>query len=122
MKSYKDLDIYNLAFEYAIEVHEISLKLPKHELYEQGSQVRRSSKSIKDNIVEGFGRKIYKNEFIKFLTYAYASLLECKSQLEMMSQLYPEIDFNSLVEKYDNLGAKLFKFTKYVEQNWNDSR
>lgn len=122
MKSYKDLDIYNLAFEYAIEVHEISLKLPKHELYEQDSQVRRSSKSIKDNIVEGFGRKIYKNEFIKFLTYAYASLLECKSQLEMMSQLYPEIDFNSLVEKYDNLGAKLFKFTKYVEQNWNDSR
>jgi len=37
MKSYKDLDIYNLAFEYAMEVHDISLKLPKFELYEQGS-------------------------------------------------------------------------------------
>ena len=51
MKSHKDLDIYNLAFEYAIEVHKLFLKLPKFELYEQGSQVRRSSKSIKDAIV-----------------------------------------------------------------------
>ena len=32
MKSYKDLDIYNLAFEYAFEVHNLSLKLPKFEL------------------------------------------------------------------------------------------
>ncbi len=48
MKTYKDLDIYNLAFEYAVLVHKLSLKLPKFELYEQGSQVRRSSKSIKD--------------------------------------------------------------------------
>ncbi|CAM3435556.1 four helix bundle protein [Aequorivita lipolytica] len=60
MKSYKDLDIYNLAFECAIEVHHVSLKLPKFELYEQGSQVRRSSKSVKDNIIEGYGRRKYK--------------------------------------------------------------
>jgi four helix bundle protein len=44
MKSYKDLDVYKIAFNLAIKVHEVSLKLPKHELYEQGSQVRRSSK------------------------------------------------------------------------------
>ncbi|MBQ0741115.1 four helix bundle protein, partial [Aquimarina celericrescens] len=77
--------MYNLAFEYAVEVHKLTLKLPKYELYEQGSQVRRSSKSIKDNIIEGYGRKAYKNDFIKFMIYAYASLLECKSQLEMIS-------------------------------------
>ncbi|WP_034886448.1 hypothetical protein [Gillisia sp. JM1] len=33
MKSYKDLDVYNLAFTYAVEVHKISLKQPKFELY-----------------------------------------------------------------------------------------
>ncbi len=49
MKSYRDLDIYKIAFELSIKVHHLSLKLPKFELYEQGSQVRRSSKSIKDN-------------------------------------------------------------------------
>ncbi len=45
MASYRDLDIYKLAFDYSIEVHHESLKLPKFELYEQGSQVRRSSKA-----------------------------------------------------------------------------
>lgn len=76
MKSYRALEVYNLAFDYALEVHHVSLKLPKFELYEQGSQVRRSSKSVKDNIVEDYGRRRYKNDFIKFLVYAHASLLE----------------------------------------------
>lgn len=118
MKSYRDLDVYNLAFAYAIEVHHISLKLPKFELYEQGSQVRRSSKSIKDNIVEGWGRRCYKQDFIKFLIYAHASLLECLSQLEMIQHLYPEIETTVLTEKYDILGAKLFNFISYVEREW----
>lgn len=118
MKSYRDLDVYNLAFDYALEVHHISLKLPKFELYEQGSQVRRSSKSVKDNIVEGYGRRRYKLDFIKFLVYAHASMLECISQLEMIQKLYPELEIDDLLTKYDILGAKLFKFILYVEKEW----
>ena len=118
MKSYKDLEIYKLAFEYAIEVHYFSLKLPHFELYEQGSQIRRSSKSIKDNIVEGYGRRRYKQDFIKFLVYAHASLLECVSQLEMIQKTYPILKTNDLLEKYDILGAKLFKFITYVDSEW----
>ena len=37
MKSYKDLDIYNLSLNLFYKTHQISLKLPKHELYELGS-------------------------------------------------------------------------------------
>ena len=86
MKSYKDLDIYNLSFEYAVEVHTMTLKLLKYELYEAGSQLRRSSKSIVNNIIEGYGRRKYKADFIKFLIYAQASLLESTSQLEMIKK------------------------------------
>ena len=44
-KSYEDLDIYKIAIDLAIEVHKISLEdLPKFEIYEEGSQIRRSSK------------------------------------------------------------------------------
>jgi len=118
MKSYKDLDIYNLAFEYAIEVHEISLSLPSFERFEQGGQVRRSSKSIKDNIVEGYGRRQYKQDFIKFLVYAHASLLECMSQLEMIQRLYPQLSVSNLILKYDALGARIYSFKKYVEKEW----
>ena len=119
MKSYKELDIYNLAFEYFIEIHKLSLLLPKHELYEQGSQIRRAAASIKDNIAEGYGRRKYKQDFIKFLIYSHASLLEVKSQLEALILLYGDrIEFNEYIAKYDALGAKIFSFIKYVESNW----
>ncbi|MEZ4858803.1 MAG: four helix bundle protein [Flavobacteriaceae bacterium] len=99
-------------------MHQLSLKLPNYELYEQGSQVKRSSQSIKDNIVEGYGRRQYKQDFIRFLIYAHSSLLECISQLEMINKLYDLESSQELIEKYDNLGAKIFKFIKYVENNW----
>ena len=119
MNSYKDLDIYKLSLEYFIKIHKISLKLPKHELYEQGSQLRRSAASIKDNIVEGYGRKRYKQDFIRFLTYSYASLLETKAQIKALSILYSEIkELEEYYKKYDILGAKIFNFIKYVESNW----
>jgi len=118
MKSHKDLDIYNLACEYAIEAHKLSLQLPKFELYEQGSQVRRSSKSIKDAIVEGYGRRVYKQDFLKFLTYSHASVMECISQLEMIDKLYGLEETSDLIKKYDLLGGKIFTFIPYVEKNW----
>jgi len=117
LKSYKDLDIYNLAFLYAIEVHKISMKLPKYELYEQGSQIRRSSQSIKNNIVEGYGRRKYKQDFIKFLIYSHASLLECFSQLEMIEVLYDFPEIKELKQNYDSLGGKIYSFIQYVEKN-----
>ncbi len=73
MKSYRDLDIYKLSYALALQTHEVSLQLPQYELYEEGSQMRRSSKGIAACIVEGYGRKKYKADFIKFLIYAHAS-------------------------------------------------
>ncbi len=90
MNSYKELEIYQMAYRLAIEVHRVSLKLPNYELYEQGSQIRRSSKSIKDNIAEGYGRRRYKDEFIRFLIFAHASCDETISQLCMINELHFE--------------------------------
>ncbi len=119
MNSYRDLEIYNLAFELAVNVHRSSLKLPKFELYEQGSQIRRSSKSIKDAISEGYGRKRYKAEYIKFLVYAHSSCDETQGQLDMLIVLYPDIaDFLLLAEEYKVLGRKINSYIDYVENNW----
>jgi four helix bundle protein len=57
MQSYKDLEIYQLAHRLAVEIHVMTLKLPQFEQYGEGSQIRRSSKAVVANIVEGFGRK-----------------------------------------------------------------
>lgn len=91
MSCYKELKIYQNAYNLDIKVHHASLKLLKFELYEQDSQVRRSSKSIKDTIAEGYGRRKYGADYVKFLDYAQTSNDGCISQLEMLFELYPEI-------------------------------
>jgi len=119
MKSYRDLDIYNMAYEKAIEVHRMSLTLPKYELFEQGSQVRRSSKSVKNNIVEGYGRRRYKNEFIRYLIFAHASCDETISQLTMIEEIHFEEGYLlEFVNNYEILSKKINKFIQYVENNW----
>ena len=120
--SYKNLEIWLLSNELAIEIHEMTLLLPSHELYEIGSQIRRSSKSVKSNIVEGYGRRKYKADFIKFLMYALASNDETADHLETLfltKSLKDEILFNALKEKNILLGKKLNKFLSAVQKRHN---
>ncbi|MBI4563712.1 MAG: four helix bundle protein [Planctomycetes bacterium] len=49
---YRRLEVYRLAHDLAVQVHKMSMTLPRHELFEEGSQVRRSSKSVSAQIVE----------------------------------------------------------------------
>lgn len=120
MKSYKDLDVYTIGMELFYKTHTLSLQLPKYELYELGSQLRRSSDSVVTNIVEGYGRRKYKNDFIKFLVYSHASNLETLNHIEKTVNLYPYLadDMKMLYEQYDTLGAKIFSLLKYVEEHW----
>ena len=111
-KSYKDLEIYNIAFELALTIRLRTLSLPNPDRYEIGSQLRRSSQSIKDNIVEGYGRHKYKADFIKFLIYSHASLLEAKSQAEFLDRAYPNELWNEIASELDALGIKIYNFTK----------
>jgi len=104
MNSYTDLKIYKLAYKLAIDIHKLSLRLPKYELYEQGSQIRRSSKSKKDTIAEGFGRRRYKVEFIRYLIFAQASCDEVLSQLNMISDIhFPDESQFELIDQYQQL-------------------
>ena len=59
-------------------------KLPKFEMVEQGSQIRRSIKSVKSNIVEGYGRRRYRLEYIRFLNFSIASYDETTDHLETL--------------------------------------
>lgn len=116
-QSYKDLEIYRLSHKLAIEIHDASLKLPKFEMYEEGSQLRRAAKSVPVNIVEGFGRRRYKNDFLKFLVYALASCDETREHLEILFEtgsLRGKDTFEYFLEKYDELGRKLNNFIKAV--------
>jgi four helix bundle protein len=119
--SYKNLEIWQLSRELVIDIHRMTLnELPKFEAYEEGSQIRKSIKSVKSTIVEGYGRRRYKNEFIRFLTYASASNDETADHLDTLfgtGSLTNQDLFQDLNERLDKLGRKLTLFIKSVEKS-----
>ena len=58
MKSYRELEVYKESKRLAIIVHKMTLLLPKFELFEEGSQIRRSSKAVTSTLVEGYGEGV----------------------------------------------------------------
>jgi four helix bundle protein len=72
--------------ELAAEVHRVTLKLPRHELFGLSAQMRRSAVSIPSNIAEGSGRRTTR-EFIAFLHIARGSLSELTTQLLLASKV-----------------------------------
>jgi four helix bundle protein len=117
--NYKDLEVWKIARELSIEIHKMTLTLPKYEMYEEGSQIRRSSKSIRSNIVEGYGRRRYKNEFIKYIVYAISSTDETIDHLETIFETESLKDkelFDKLLKKSNLLGKNLIKFLDTIEK------
>ena len=115
-KSYKDLEIYQSSFQLATELHALSLRFPKFEIFEEGRQLRRSSKSIPATIAEGWGRRYYKNEFIKFLIYALASCDETVVHLDFIynSHYISEDQYKGYAERYNLLGKKINRYLQAV--------
>jgi four helix bundle protein len=124
--SYRDLEIWKLARQVAIAVHRMTLEnLPKFEIFEEASQIRRSAKSISANIVEGYGRRRYKQEFIRFLVFAHASCDETIDHLEVLFETGSptnEVLYRDLSARLDLLGRKLNVFISSVERSHRTNR
>ncbi|RMF00993.1 MAG: four helix bundle protein [Chloroflexi bacterium] len=117
MAGYEDMALYQLAKKLAIEIHQLTLNdLPKFEMYEEGSQIRRSSKSVVANFVEGYGRRQYTAEYIKFLTYSLGSCDETKAHLELLHETgsLTTKNFNRLYGNYRKPGAMIYNLRKAV--------
>lgn len=93
--------------------------LPKFEMFETGSQIRRSAKSIRANIVEGYGRRRYPAEYIKHLTYAQGSCDETTDHLETLHETESLKDaglFERISARLQTLGKKLNLFIQSIER------
>ena len=79
IKCFEDLEVFQRAYKLSLELHLISLKLPKVEQYGLADQIRRSSKSICANIAEGFGKQSNSGiEYRRFLHMAIGSADEMR--------------------------------------------
>ena len=121
--SYKNLEIWNLARELTVDIHNMSLALPKFEQFEEGQQIRRSSKTVRSCIVEGYGRRKYKADFVKFLIYSLSSNDETIDHLETLyetSSLKDESTYKLIHQKLELLGKKLNNFLQAAQRSHNE--
>ena len=82
ISSVRELEVYKLAFEAAMEIFELSKKFPKEEIYSLTDQIRRSSRSVCSNLAEGWRKRKYEAVFINKLTDAESEAAETQTWLE----------------------------------------
>lgn len=106
MSGYRDLKVYQLAKIVDGEAFQLTKDFPKSELYSLVDQIRRASSSVVANIAEGYGRRFYLQEYIRFLIFAQASCDETREHLKIAYDrgYLTREKFSSIDDKLDHLG------------------
>jgi len=109
MQDYHHLEIWNRGMDYAVGVYRFTASLPDGEKYNLVSQLRRAVTSVPLNIAEGCGTAT-NAEFNRFLSYAYRSLKEVITTVELCERLYPGLPKNRTELLIDE-GGQLSRMT-----------
>jgi len=109
IKSFKDLEVYQEAYDLAIIVNKTVNKLPLFERSDLGSQLRRASKSIPANIAEGWAKRRFEKQLKSHLDSAVGSCNEMEVHVSMSRDLkFWETSFcEMLLKRYLLLGGKI---------------
>jgi four helix bundle protein len=86
LKNYKELKVWQKAYQLCLEVYRITKIFPKEEVYGLSSQIRRAAVSVPSNIAEGYGRRTI-GEYIQALYVAYGSNCELETQILLSGDL-----------------------------------
>ncbi len=82
IRSHRDLEVYQRAFDAAMKVFELSKKFPKEETYSLTDQIRRSSRSVCANLAEAWRKRRYEAAFISKLSDVETEAAETQVWLE----------------------------------------
>ncbi|KAB8315592.1 four helix bundle protein [Tolypothrix campylonemoides VB511288] len=86
IKNHKDLEVYNLAFEGAMRIFELSKKFPIEERYSMTDQIRRSSRSVCANLAEAWRKRMYEPAFVANLSDSSSEAAETQTWIEFAVQ------------------------------------
>lgn len=104
--SFRDLVVWQQAYDFAKGVHALVRALPQEERYALTSQLTRGAFSMPVQIAQG-QRKWAKTDFVKHLNYARNSSYECETYLLLIGDLFPEhaketerlVETNTIIQK-----------------------
>lgn len=111
IRDHRELGIYKLAFEAAMQIFELSKAFPVEERYSLTDQIRRSSRSVCANLAEAWRKRRYKAAFIAKLSDCEAESAETQTWLEFAVKcdyLSPESGYQ-LIETYNQILSGLIK-------------
>jgi len=106
VKSYRELEVWQLAMSLAEDVYGILKDLPNEERFALSNQLRRAVISVPSNIAEGFGRDSTK-DFLHFIAMARGSLYEVMTQMELAVRLDYVPEQEGFIEKAERVGMML---------------
>jgi four helix bundle protein len=120
MNSYKEMEIYKLAFDLAIKVYIINMGLPRHELIKEGNKLRRSSIGIKDTIADGYSAGKNSSGYVRSLYQAIASCDETITLLIKIKNFhFREKTINEIIRNYISLKNQITYEIESIEMNSN---
>ena len=117
IKTHKDLEVYTLAFDAAMEIFELSKNFPKEEVYSLTDQIRRSSRSVSANLAEAWRRRRYEAAFANRLNIAEAEAAETQTWLEyaVKCKYLEEEPARKLYSTYNHIIGKLVNMIIHPE-------
>ncbi len=109
IQSHKELNVYQLAYQSAKDIHLITMNFPKEEKYSLTDQMRRSSRSVCANIAEAFRKRRYPKSFISKLSDADAEAAETQFWLDFSFDCcyFDKEIHQSLYGKYNHILSQL---------------
>jgi four helix bundle protein len=112
-QKHQDLLVWQKSMDLCDECYRFAARLPKDELYDLVSQLRRASVSIPSNIAEGFGRE-HKGSFAQHLRSAQGSLRELETQVVICRRvgLATDDQCHHMLSQADELGRMLRAFIR----------
>lgn len=114
VKTYSDLLVYRQAYRLTRRVSTFSRTMPREEQFELGRQLRRSSRSVGANIVEGRTKRVSPAEFKRHLISAAGEVTETKCWLELAADESFVVRNNAeeLIREYSKLGFMIHNLWK----------
>jgi len=109
IQSHRQLETYQLAFDAAMRIFEVSKQFPKEEKYSLTDQMRRSSRSVCANLTEAWRKRRYEAAFISKLNDAESEAAETQTwiQFAVRCDYFNEDAGKELHEMYDRVIGKL---------------
>jgi four helix bundle protein len=121
IRSYKDLEVWQVAMDLAEACYKATAAYAREEMYGMTAQIRRAAVSIAANIAEGYGRE-QTGSFIQFLRVSQGSLKELETHLMIAErvQLSSSDDTASLLGLCERVSKMLRNLIRALERRATD--